>query len=113
MSATKKDIASAFSDKTSIHPSTALKMVDQLFDSIMDVLAKNDRIEVRNFGVFESKKNKPRKARNPRTGESIFTIGGFTVKFKAGKEMVARISSMNAIDNTDNQTEVDDAVKSI
>jgi integration host factor subunit beta len=94
MSATKKDIAKTFSDKTSIHHSTALKMVDQLFESIMDVLAESGRIEVRNFGVFERKKMVPRKARNPRTGEVVFTIGGNSVKFKPGKEMIAKLSSL-------------------
>lgn len=92
MSATKKDIAKVFSNKTSIHPSTSLKMIDQLFESIIDVLAENGRIEVRNFGVFESKKVSPRKARNPKTGEPVLTIGGYGVRFKAGKDMISKIS---------------------
>lgn len=92
MSATKKDIAKVFSNKTSIHPATSLKMIDQLFESIIEVLAESGRIEIRNFGVFESKKVSPRKARNPKTGEPVFTVGGYGVRFKAGKEMVSKIS---------------------
>lgn len=91
MSATKKDIAKVFSEKTSIHPSTSLKMIDQLFDAVIEVLAEKQRIEVRNFGVFETKKVLPRKARNPKTGETIFTLGGYGVKFKAGKEMISKV----------------------
>jgi nucleoid DNA-binding protein len=91
MSATKKDIARVFSEKTSIHPSTSLKMIDQLFDSVIEVLAENGRIEVRNFGVFETKKILPRRARNPKTGETLFTLGGYGVKFKAGKEMLSKV----------------------
>lgn len=93
MSATKKDIAKVFSDKTSIHSSTCFKIVDQFFDSIIEVLADKGRLEVRNFGVFESKKIAPRKARNPKTGEVIFTLGGYGVKFKPGKEMLLKINS--------------------
>lgn len=93
MSATKKDIAKIFSEKTSIHPSTSLKMVDHLFDSIIEILKKEQRIEVRNFGVFEVKKVAPRKARNPKTGDIIFTVGGYKIRFKPGKEMLQRAAS--------------------
>ena len=92
MSATKKDIAKVFSDKTSIHPTTSLKMIDQFFDSILEVLVEAGRIEIRNFGVFESKKTLPRKARNPKTGEVVFTVEGHKVKFKPGKEMLSKLN---------------------
>lgn len=91
MSATKKDIARVFSEKTSIHPSTSLKMIDQFFDSVIEVLAEQQRIEIRNFGVFETKRIMPRKARNPKTGETIFTLGSYGVRFKAGKEMISKV----------------------
>jgi integration host factor subunit beta len=92
MSATKKDIAKIFSDKTSIHPTTSLKMIDQFFDSIIEVLVESGRIEIRNFGVFESKKTFPRKARNPKTGEVVFTVERYKVKFKPGKEMLSKLN---------------------
>lgn len=92
MSATKKDIAKVFSEKTSIHPSTSLKMIDHFFDSIIEVLAADQRIEVRNFGVFESKRKPPRKARNPKTGDVVFTLGSYSVRFKAGKEMINKVA---------------------
>jgi nucleoid DNA-binding protein len=99
MSATKKDIAKIFAEKTSIHPSTSLKMIDQLFDSITDVLVESGRIEIRNFGVFETKKTLPRKARNPKTGAVIFTIEGHKVKFKAGKEMLVKLNNKPVLVN--------------
>jgi nucleoid DNA-binding protein len=96
MSATKKDIAKVFSEKTSIHPVNSLKIVDQFFDSIIEVLAEQGRIEIRKFGVFESKKIAPRKARNPKTGETFVTLGGHKVKFKPGKEMILKVSQENS-----------------
>jgi len=102
MSATKKDIAKVFSDKTSIHPALSMKMVNQLFDAITEVLSANHRIEVRNFGVFEAKKKLPRKALNPKTGERIFTLGGYRVHFKAGKEMIGKVAE-SFVSQTTNQ----------
>lgn len=99
MSATKKDIVKLLSEKMDIHPSTSLKIVDQLFDSIIEVLASSQRIEIRNFGVFEAKKTLPRRARNPKTGEIVFTVGSHKVKFKAGKEMLSKITNSNEIKN--------------
>jgi integration host factor subunit beta len=49
------------------------------------------RLELRNFGVFEVKKRKPRKARNPRTGESVDIPAKLVVTFKPGREMEKRI----------------------
>ncbi|MBX9582567.1 MAG: HU family DNA-binding protein, partial [Gemmataceae bacterium] len=43
------------------------EIVQWTFDAIIDTLVTDGRIELRNFGVFEVKQRKPRKARNPRT----------------------------------------------
>jgi integration host factor subunit beta len=49
------------------------------------------RIELRNFGVFEVKQRKPRKARNPRTGERVDVASKNVVTFQPGKEMEERV----------------------
>jgi hypothetical protein len=56
-------------------------------DGIIDVLATEQRLELRNFGVFEVRKRKARKARNPRTGEQVMVPETQVVTFKAGKRM--------------------------
>ena len=53
-------------------------IVQKTLDAIINVLAEGGRVELRNFGVFEVKKWKPRQARNPRTGEKVMVGERFT-----------------------------------
>lgn len=55
------------------------------------------RIELRNFGVFQVKDRKPRKARNPKTGEAVDVPGRLAVSFKAGKEMEERVRTRREV----------------
>src|SRR4029077_4199296 len=66
-------------------------IVQQTFDAIVDTLIEVGRIELRNFGVFEVKMRKARKARNPRTGERVDVEPKKVVTFKPGKEMEERV----------------------
>jgi Bacterial DNA-binding protein len=52
------------------------------------------RIELRNFAVFEVKRRKPRRARNPRTGEQVKVPAKLVVTFKLGKEMEQRVRKL-------------------
>ena len=86
---TKKDIATEMSKrrKKSVRSSTII--VDEFFGILRDYLTEENlytRIEIRNFGVFESKptKAKPR-ARNPRTNEEIYVPAHKKTRFKPGK----------------------------
>src|SRR6476619_4935462 len=47
------------------------EMVIKIFDEIMEALAKGGRVELRGFGTFSIRHRKPRKGRNPRTGEVL------------------------------------------
>src|SRR5438445_9956521 len=67
------------------------EIVQQTFDAIVDTLLVEKRIELRNFGVFEVKMRKARKARNPRTGERVDVEPKKVVTFKPGKEMEDRV----------------------
>ena len=84
---TKKELAKAISEELSIPFVVALQAVQQVFDGITETLVEQGRIELRNFGVFEVKKRKPRKARNPRSGESVLVPERVTVRFKPGKDL--------------------------
>ena len=68
-------------------------MVEDFFDILKEMLIEDNpytRIEIRNFGVFESKptKAKPR-ARNPRTNEEIYVPAHKKTRFKPGKLLKA------------------------
>ena len=61
------------------------------FDAIVDTLVSEGRIELRNFGVFEVKRRKPRKARNPRTGDAVDVEAKNVVTFQPGKIMEEKV----------------------
>src|SRR5262245_65458785 len=70
------------------------EIVQLTFNAIVDTLITDRRIELRNFGVFEVRLRKARKARNPRTEEPVEVPPKFTVHFKPGKEMEERVKEL-------------------
>src|SRR5438128_8666773 len=73
------------------------EIVQQTFDAIVETLLAEKRIELRNFGVFEVKRRKARKARNPRTGERVDVEPKNVVIFKPGKEMEERVRKQDLV----------------
>jgi nucleoid DNA-binding protein len=90
---TKKEIVKQISERIGLTQLKTKEIVQQTFDAIVATLIeeKAHRIELRNFGVFEVKLRKPRKARNPRTGEKVDVPAKAVVTFKPGKEMEERV----------------------
>jgi integration host factor subunit beta len=86
---TKKDVAKRTAAKLDEKIYTAEVFVDAVFDVLREILSEADpeiRIEIRDFGVFEVKRTKPKpKARNPRTGDVIYVPARRKTHFKAGK----------------------------
>jgi nucleoid DNA-binding protein len=60
-------------------------------------LLNEGRIELRNFGVFEVKRRRARKARNPRTGEKVNVPARMVVAFKPGREMQERVNQSDGV----------------
>jgi nucleoid DNA-binding protein len=90
---TKKEIVRIISDDLSLSQQDVKRVVQRTFDAVIGALAKEGRIELRNFGVFEVKERKARKARNPRTGDEVHVPSKRVVTFKPGKEMEALVDS--------------------
>ena len=88
---TKKDIveivAAAAKNNHQINKSHIKDIVDCIFETFMDVLAKEGRIEIRDFGVFAVKKTPARFGRNPLTKEEAVIPARNIIQFKAGKKM--------------------------
>ena len=94
---TKKEMAKAIADDVGILQTQAQEIVQRVFDGITETLVQEGRIELRNFGVFEVKKRKPRKGRNPRTGESVEVPVKMVVTFKPGREMEQRVGQLKKL----------------
>ena len=78
---TKKEMAKAIATEMGILQSQAREIVQRVFDRITETLVQEGRIEFRNFGVFEVKKRRPRKAHNPRTLETVKVPAKLVVRF--------------------------------
>jgi len=89
---TKKNIVRRIVDELGCSQLETMQIVQMTLDAIIDVLAAEGRVEFRNFGVFEVKKRKPRKARNPRTGEKIVVGERVTVTFRPGRVVEERVA---------------------
>ena len=88
---TKKEIVKTIADKIGLTQVETKEVVQSTFDAIIDAIASQGRIELRNFGVFEVKERAPRKARNPRTGEEVYVPAKKVVVFKPGRLMEERV----------------------
>src|SRR4051794_16535364 len=91
---TKKEIVKTISDEIGLTQLKTKEIVQKTFDAIVEALLEEERIELRNFGVFEVKKRAARKARNPRTGAKVFVPEKFVVTFKPGKEMEEKVREL-------------------
>ena len=70
----------------------AEKIVNAVLGEITIALQRNDRVELRGFGVFSAKNRSHRVGRNPRTGERVSVAQKWLPFFRAGKEMHRRLN---------------------
>lgn len=63
------------------------KIVAVIFESIINALANEQRVEFRGFGAFSVRKRSPRVAKNPRTGEKVSVEERIIPHFKTGKQL--------------------------
>ena len=92
MSLTKRDLVVRISEETGLIQTQVFDVVQKTLDYISEALAKGDKVELRNFGVFEVKIRKARVGRNPNKPEADVPIPARSmVKFKMGKEMRAEV----------------------
>jgi nucleoid DNA-binding protein len=96
MTLTKRDLVSRISEETKLGQQEVLAVVQKTLDHISEALAKGDKVELRNFGVFEVKVRKARIGRNPNSPETDVPIPQRSVvKFKPGKEMRAEVVKLS------------------
>src|ERR1051325_11714072 len=98
---TKKELIDRIADGTGHRRVQVKKVVQQFLDEVIGELGKGNRLEFRDFGVFETKLRKARKAQNPKTLEPVAVPEKRTVKFKVGRLMKQKLGDMtgSAIDD--------------
>jgi integration host factor subunit beta len=92
---TKKKLIQVISQSRSVHPNDVRNVVQSFLDAMTDCLAKGDRLEFRDFGVFEIVERKQKIGRNPKNaGVPIVIPARPAVKFTPGKKMRKMIEKM-------------------
>jgi integration host factor subunit beta len=98
---TKKELIDRIAESSNSKRVQVKRVVQQFLDEIVNELGKGNRLEFRDFGVFETKLRKARKAQNPKTLEPVAVPEKRTVKFKVGRLMKQKLGDMTgaAIDD--------------
>jgi len=83
----KDDFITNIAEKHDITKKKAKEVFDGIFEEIREVLDKDDKLTVRNFGTFKTSHRSARKGRNPQTGEEIQIPARKVAKFKASNSL--------------------------
>jgi integration host factor subunit beta len=89
---TKKELVDRIADETGEKRVAVKKVVQQFLDEIIEELGKGNRLEFRDFGVFETKERAARIAQNPKTLQRVHVPPKRTVKFKVGRLMKIKLA---------------------
>ena len=90
---TKKELVSRIADRTGQTKVITKDIIQMFLDEIITELGRGNRLEFREFGVFEIKERAPRIAQNPKTLERVPVPAKRTVKFKVGRLMKKRVGA--------------------
>lgn len=89
---TKRELIEAvINERSSIPRREAEALVNSVFASLAEALARGERIEIRGFGSFIVKRRNAREGLNPKTGEVVSVMAKRVPFFKAGKELKQRV----------------------
>jgi integration host factor subunit beta len=109
---TKKELIDRIADRTGQRRIQVKRIVQQFLDEIISELGRSNRLEFRDFGVFETKLRKARKAQNPKTLEPVNVAEKRTVKFKVGRLMKAKLAGLTGGAVDDEASDVADMADS-
>ena len=84
---TKKELISRIAERTQAKRVLVKQIIQAFLDEIVSELCQNNRLEFRDFGVFETRTRAARIAQNPKTLERVEVPAKRTVKFKMGRLM--------------------------
>src|ERR1051326_3404125 len=105
---TKKELIDRIAESAGSRRVQVKKVVQQFLDEIVNELGKGNRLEFRDFGVFETKLRKARRGQNPKTLEPVAVPEKRTVKFKVGRLMKQRLGDLTGLAIDDEAPDVDE-----
>lgn len=93
---TKKELVNRIAEDTGQTKVVVKNILQRFLDEIVEELVQGNRLEFREFGVFEVRQRASRKAQNPRTMEKVTVPAKRVVKFKVGRTMRERVCGEDA-----------------
>ena len=90
---TKRELIDRIAKNTQAKRALVKAIIQNVFDEVISELAKGNRMEFRDFGVFETKIRAARAAQNPKTLEQVHVPAKRTVKFKMGRLMKQKVNT--------------------
>ena len=85
MTMTKGDIVERIHEKVGFSKKEAGDVVESIFEIIKQRLEQGEKVKVSGFGNFVVNEKRPRKGRNPQTGEEIIITGRRVLTFKSSQ----------------------------
>ena len=98
---TKKELIDRIAERTQAKRVTVKSVIQAFLDEITRELSENNRLEFRDFGVFETRTRAARVAQNPKTLERVDVPAKRTVKFKMGRLMRQHLRTTAAVESTE------------
>jgi nucleoid DNA-binding protein len=98
---TKKELIDRIAERTQAKRVIVKRIVQAFLDEVTTELCRNNRLEFRDFGVFETRTRVARIAQNPKTLERVEVPAKRTVKFKMGRLMRENLSSVHAAESAE------------
>lgn len=92
---TKKEMVRRIAGEFDLGQVLTKRIVQHTLDMILEIVAEEQRLELRNFGIFEVKGRAARKARNPRTNEEVLVPAKSVLCFQPGKNVAAKFSRIS------------------
>ncbi len=93
---TKKELVDRIAKSNRAKQILVKAIIQNFLDEVISELAKGNRLEFRDFGVFESRNCAPRMAQNPKTLEQVHVPAKRAVRFKMGQLMKQKLNSRKA-----------------
>ena len=90
---TKKEIVDRIAEITQTKHVVVRRVIQSVLDEVISELAKDNRLEFRDFGIFESRIRASRSAQNPKTLQLVVVPAKRTVKFKMGRVLKQKLIS--------------------
>ncbi|MDQ6651564.1 MAG: integration host factor subunit beta [Acidobacteriota bacterium] len=101
---TKAELVEDVAEAAELTKKDAERLVEIVFESIIETLNQGEKIELRGFGSFRVRERGARRGRNPKTGDPVSIPAKRVPYFKPGKELKELINEHNSPAKTASET---------